>query len=147
MMDTANVILLRMLEVKAKEMELEKYIMQMLGETGEKGKMIKEMVEESFPYMSGIAEKKEKKEWFEWKYREEEEESKAKKTAKKVVEFLNNIGINTTVRFFKPGPYETHVEDVITGIWVPEFSSAIQMPSINFFKDALGVPGAKASYR
>lgn len=142
-MDTQNIIILRMLEVLAKQREEESFLMQMLGEMSEEGKKIKDLMEEAYPHIHERGEIKEK----EKKKEEAEVAAKVKKATRSIGKFLGEIGFPTDVRFFKPGPYETHVEDVITGIWVPEFLSSIQIPSNNFFKDALGIPGVKAAYR
>jgi hypothetical protein len=143
--DTQNVILLRMLELKAKEKELERYISDMIGETVE-GRTVEQIIKEEYPTLLGGPEikKEEKKEGEEekpklelfkgFKYEsEEKKEGFGEKLAEK---------INFELKMIKPGPYEPHLEDIMTGIYIPEVASSYAS-SVDFFKSAMGVPGVK----
>ncbi len=128
--DTQNVIILRRLEVRAKQIELENYITTMLGESSPEGKKIKDLLKEEYPKLFGGEEKK------------PTEEKEEKKAFAELSKALKKIGLD--IAFFKPGPYETHFEDRITGIWFPEIASSIYGPSVTLLKAALGVPGFRS---
>jgi len=126
-LDTQNVILLRMLEIKAKEIELENYITEILGETSE-GSKIKELVKRKYPSIFGEEIKKE----------EEKEKTMFESLSKTIGKTMRSLHL------IKPGQYETHFEDRITGPYFTEIADSIYMPSISIFKAAVGVPGFRA---
>jgi len=137
--DSQNVILLRLLEIKAKEKELERYISDMIGETVG-GKSIEQILKEEFPaLLEGPEVKKEEKPTIELFKRPEI------KRKKKEEGFAENIWkkIGFELKFIKPGPYEPHLEDIMTGIYIPELVASVYSPSLDFFKAAVGVPGVK----
>lgn len=126
--DTQNVILLRMLELKAKEMESEHYISDMLGETVE-GKPIKEVIEEEYPTM------------YKGPVKAEEKKEERKSPLESIKKAWERTGF--PLKFFKPGPYDPHFEDLFTAIFIPEIISSVYGPSVNIFKATMGVPGVK----
>jgi len=138
--DTQNVILLRLLELKAKEKELERYISDMIGETAD-GRRIEQIIMEEYPILLGGPEIK----------KEEEEKPKLElfkrpkiEIEKKKEGFEEKLAekIHFGLKMIKPGPYEPHLEDIMTGIYIPEVASSYAS-SVDFFKSALGVPGVR----
>lgn len=124
-MDTQNVILLRLLELKAKEKELENYISQMLGEAAElkeKKMTIEEIVKEEYPLL------------FEGKPVVEKKGGKKLKVA----EFLKEKVLFSII---KPGPYETTFDDRVTAMYFREIADVLWKPSLNYLKGSVGVPG------
>lgn len=124
-MDTQNVILLRLLELKAKEKELENYIAQMLGESAEfKGKKttIEEIVKEEYPLL------------FEGKPLPEKKEGKKSKAGGLLKEKVLHSLI-------KPGPYETTFDERITTMYFRELADVLWKPALNYLKGSVGVPG------
>jgi len=124
-MDTQNVILLRLLELKAKEKELEKYIAQMLGESAElkeKEMTIEEIVKEEYPLL------------FEGKPVPEKKEGKKLKGG----EFLKEKVLPSLI---KPGPYETTFDERITTMYFRELADVLWKPALNYLKGSVGVPG------
>jgi len=124
-LDTQNVILLRLLELKAKEKELENYIAQMLGESAElKGKKmtIEEIVKEEYPLL------------FEGKPMPEKKEGKKSKGG----EFLKEKVLPFLI---KPGPYETTFDERITTMYFREIGDLIWKPALKYLKGSVGVPG------
>ncbi|MEM7821298.1 MAG: hypothetical protein QXX38_00550 [Candidatus Aenigmatarchaeota archaeon] len=118
-MDTQNVVFLRILELKAKEKELENYISQMLGETVEKrgeSVLIEDIVKEEYPTLL--------------KGREKTEEIKKSTKKEKVLRYL-----------IKPGPYETTFDDRVSGMYFREIADVIWRPALNYLKGSVGVPG------
>lgn len=124
--DTQNVILLRLLEIKAREMELENYIAEMVGEkAGAPVQTIKEMIKGELPHLFGEGEKPEEK----------KEEKKPQ-----IADFLRRkLGLN--LRLFKPGKYETAFDDRITGPYMREIGQYLYTPYMKYWKGAFGVPG------
>jgi hypothetical protein len=118
-MDTQNVMLLRMLEIKAQELELERYISEMIGEMPE-GKKVEDVL-------------KEYSDLFEYKEEEKKEEKKKKSDA------LKKLGAGFSL--FKPGKYEPHFEDNVNGVYFREMRDFAIAPAIGFWKGAFEVPG------
>jgi len=123
--DTQNIILLRMLELKAKERELENYISEMLGETV-KSETIKNIIKGEYPFLMGEEEKK-------------PEVLKEKKPSKAEEFIRRTLGLD--IRFFKPGKYETHFDDRISGQYMREMADYLWVPTLRYLKGAVGVPG------
>lgn len=131
--DTQNVILLRRLEILAKKKQDELYLSEMLGETGE-GKKIKEILEEEYPHLFLGTEKKKI---------EKRIKPPEKGIIKTIKETLGKLGLD--IAFFKRGPYETHFEDRVTGIWFPDMQASVYGPSVALLKAGMGVPGFKVT--
>jgi hypothetical protein len=131
-LDTQNVILLRMLEVEAKKKQEENYIKEMLGEVDENGKKLMELLETEYPHLFKSSEEKV------WEKRADKKEEKKSKS---IMDVLRSVGLD--VAFFKRGPYETHFEDRVTGIWFPDMMASVYMPSVAMFKAYMQVPGFK----
>ncbi|MCJ7511127.1 MAG: hypothetical protein MUP14_09635, partial [Dehalococcoidia bacterium] len=140
--DSANVILLRYLEIAAKRKQEDTYISEMLGLTSE-GSEIRDLIIEEYPYLFGkdddIKRAKEK---------EEAKEAVGKKAEKKgdsMTETLKKVvkALGIDVWFVKPGPYETHFDDRVTGIWFPDMQASVYSPSVNMLKAYMQVPGFK----
>jgi len=119
-LDTQNIMLLRMLEIKAQELELERYIAEMIGEMPE-GKKVEDLLEEY-------------SDLFEYK-KEEEKEKKKKKS-----DVLSKVGLEG-FSLFRRGPYEPHFEDRVNGPYFREMNDFAISPAIDFWKGAFGVPG------
>ena len=130
-LDTQNVILLRRLEIAAKRKQEENYIKSMLGEVDEKGRELLEILEEEYPHLFPQKKKKAREKW---------SEKKASPSGLKKI--LSSIGLD--MAFVKRGPYETHFEDRITGIWFPDMMASVYMPSVTMLKAHMQVPGFKS---
>ena len=125
-LDTQNVILVRMLELKIKEKEFESYISEMLGETGVEGKKIEDIIKEQYPYLKG-GETGGKK--------NEKPASRAHITLANIV---NKVARN--VEFLKPGNYEVDFIDRMSSTYFKEMASFVYVPIIRFIKNAAGFP-------
>lgn len=122
-LDTQNVILIRLLELKIKDKEFESYISDMLGNTAG-GKNIPELIEEKYPYL------RDKK----------DEPKKEKKPADRVKMTLDKVvsKIARNVEFVKPGNYEVDFVDRISSIYFKEMASYVYVPAVRFIKTAAG---------
>jgi len=147
--DTQNVIMLRMLEILGKRKQEENYINSMLGEEDPEGKNALDMIKEEYPHLFGET-KEETEKYKKIKKALEKEIEKAEKAAtekkKKAIadqirEAFKKMGLD--VAFFKRGPYETHFDDRVTGIWFPDMAASVYVPSVNMLKAYMQVPGFK----
>jgi hypothetical protein len=143
-MDTQNMILLRMLEIKAREKELENYISDMLGETAitkmklpekdEKGNPLEEDVKTSIrnvlgnelPFTMGKP-----KPGFTRSF-----------TALKLNETMTFLRrkVGLDIRLGIPGKYEPHLEDRITEHYLKELGEVLWGPTVEYLKSMAGVP-------
>jgi len=119
-LDTQNIVLLRMLELRAQKMALENYIKEMIGEMPE-GAKVQDVL-------------KEYDDLFEYKF-----EAPEKKEKKKSLDFAKTTGLDLT--FFRRGPYEPHFEDRVNGAYFREMNDFAIAPTIDFWKGAFDVPG------
>jgi hypothetical protein len=141
--DSQNMILLRLLELKAKEIEQENYISEMLGETAE-GKKLKDMIETDYPKV----------------FESEKEKPKVEEKPKDILsgifktfkaegkgELLKKSVAKTSfpIKFFKPGPYETTFDDRVTGQYFREVAGKYE-EAVSYLKSLVGVPGFKLVY-
>jgi hypothetical protein len=138
--DTQNIILFRMLEISAKRKQDEAYIAEMLGETSE-GKKTADLLKEEYPHLFGKEEDVKRAEAMAAK-QNKKEEKKGKSIFEIISNGIKNLGID--VGFIKPGPYETHFDDRVTGIWFPDMQTSVYIPSVNMFKAHMQVPTFKA---
>ncbi len=123
-LDTQNVILIRMLELKIKEKEFESYISDMLGETAG-GKKIEEMFKEDYPYLN----------------KKKDEPVKEKKTpADRPIMTLDKI-VNKfaqNIEFIKPGNYEVDFVDRVSSVYFKEMANFAYVPIVKFIKSSAG---------
>jgi hypothetical protein len=118
--DTQNVMLLRMLEIKAQEKSLERYISEMIGEMPE-GTKVQDLL-------------KEYSDLFEYKEQEKKEEKGKKKS-----DVLSKLGLDFS--FFRTGQYEPHFEDNVNGPYFRELNDFAISPAVGYWKGAFEVPG------
>jgi len=119
-LDTQNIVLLRMLELKAQEIALENYIKEMIGEMPD-GAKVQDVL-------------KEYDDLFEYKF-----EAPEKKEKKKAMDFAKESDFG--LKFFRRGPYEPHFEDRVNGAYFREMNDLAISPAIDFWKGAFDVPG------
>jgi hypothetical protein len=141
---TQNVLIGRMLELKARHKELEREMGHLLGEWGivekEKMKKIEEILKEEYPEFYGGEEEK------------EEVVTSIQLTISKIKDFFNNIrnGIANFFRellgvnllFLYAGPYEKVSDDRLTEFYYPHagrWFAAVK----RFIQQSAGVPGIK----
>jgi hypothetical protein len=141
---TQNVIIVHLLEVIAREKQLENYISQLVGEVGGKDlkdfrslKSIEEMKKEQYPQIFGELKKiKEKK---------STDLTKPFKTVKVILgDILRSFGLTTPfVDYLRArGPYEFALDDRLTEIYQPgpgELFGTVK----NYLLQAIGVPGVR----
>jgi len=141
---TQNVIIVHLLEVIAREKQLENYISQLVGETGGKDlkdfrslKPIEELKKEEYPQIFG-----------ELKKIKEKEPTDLTKPIKKIKHVLGDVlrsfGLTTPfVDYLRArGPYEFALDDRLTEIYQPgpgELFSTVK----NYLLQAIGVPGVR----
>jgi len=118
--DTQNVMLLRMLELKAQEKALERYISEMIGELPE-GTKVQDLL-------------KNYSDLFEYK-----EEGGEVEKVKKKTDFLSKLGMEFS--FFRKGQYEPHFEDNVNGPYFRELRDFAIAPAITWWKGTFEVPG------
>ena len=127
--ETQNIILSRVLEVKAKEKSLENYIAQLMGEFGIKGKgalPTEELLKEEFPGIYGEPEKK-------------EEVKKKFNLALKTI----NLGLE----FIRAkGPYEFAMADRISKYYQTTVGMAFSQIK-SYLESAFNVPGVSVQVR
>jgi len=119
--DSQNIILLKLLEMRAKELDLENYISQMIGESSAEGNFIKKILEEEYPYVFH-----------------------AKKREKKKTEFprASKTFVSEALKYFvKPGPYEPVWDDRVATMWMGEVADAFTKPATAFWKGVFSIPG------
>lgn len=142
-LDTQNVILMRYIEVRAKTLNEEAYITDLLGESAE-GKRIAEIIQEKYPELTT-------------KYPElfgtrfatrpavtEKEMKKVTETKNKVLNaFTAGIRKMTQPMFqlIKQAPYETSFDDLITGPYFREIRDTMWVPANNYIRARWGIPG------
>ncbi len=138
--DSQNFILLRYLELKAKELELENYIDEMIGKTPD-GTTIKELLEigERLCKPVGIKDLEGKKEATIL------EKALARTTILDKIKSFFSDKLGFGLGFFRPNPYEISLDDELTSIYIPEIVSTIYHPSIEYLRSAHHVPGYKAA--
>ena len=83
------------------------------------------------------------KDWQKYEKMKGEKEEKKEKKAGSIMEALGKIGLD--IGFIKKGPYETHFEDRVTGIWFPDMQASVYAPSVGMLKAMMGVPGFKTT--
>ncbi len=135
---TQNVIIIHMLEIIAREKQLENYISQLVGEVGGKDlKSIGELKREQYPQIFGESKKIGKGGPVDL--------TKPFKKVKSVLgEILRSFGLTTPfVDFLRAnGPYEFALDDRITEIYQPgpgEMFATVK----NYLLQAIGVPGIR----
>lgn len=125
-LDTQNIILVRMLELKLLDLDMERYISSLIGEKVD-GKKIEELVKEEYPLLYGGEEIGGK------------EMGKIKK-AKETVEKVKKISSEVGVKFIKSGPYETNFYERIVSPYFKEMADIFFRPSVRYLKTAVGAP-------
>lgn len=127
--DTQNVTLLRFLELKLQEKELENYITDMVGESigGEK---VGELVKEDYPYLHNV----ERPKGWKPKAKEEEKSKKSKPTMSPPSSLRKNI------RFIRPGPYDSIFMERVAAVMLKEITQSTFVQVRNYLKSAVGVP-------
>ena len=131
---TQNIILLKLLELRCREMELEKYIDKMLGFIGEEEKTIPEMMKEEFPKLFRKEEKK-----------VETFSDRLRKDWKKLMEPYSGITKKPKTRkpgkfmFVKPGPYEKDFFERITKQYLVP-AALLNNQTYNFLRGKMGMP-------
>ncbi|MEM7825613.1 MAG: hypothetical protein QW412_02005 [Candidatus Aenigmatarchaeota archaeon] len=143
---TQNLIICHCLEVIARDKQLENYINQMLGETGEGYKSVKELIAEEYPEI--YVEKKEKKKS---KFTLSASD-KAYIQRKKFLEKINKIkkgienffkSLGFSMMLFKTyGPYEFVPYDRLNKFFQP-YTGRHFMLVVNFLKTKFEVPGVE----
>jgi hypothetical protein len=132
-LSTQNIIISRLIELEAKDKQLENYLKQMLGEMGvsSEGKAveIEELMKEE------LGEKVEKKE-------EKKKENPFKKIFEPINNFFKFFGLN--LMFFRARvpyhvPYEFAIRERVTKYYLREVGGAFGMV-VSFIKSAFGVP-------
>lgn len=123
-----NVMIARLIELEAKDKQLENYVKQMLGEAGVSKEGVVSIEELEKEYLIKLDEKEEKK---------EEKKKKPYEDFKKAIEsFSNFFGL----QFFRAkGPYEFHFQERITKYYLTEVGGTCKA-IINFIKSSYGVP-------
>jgi len=148
--ESQNIILVRCLEIIARDKQLDYYISSMLGEAGvveHEGKEIpKESIEEIIEAEKWKTEEEQKKETE--KMKEETEKLKKRyeatvtgfqKVRSVIAKFFGFFGLDLT--FFRSyGPYEAIMYERMTKTYQPETGRTF-MAIGNWFKAAFGVPG------
>lgn len=121
--DTQNVMVVRMLELRLQEKELERYITDMVGESAG-GEEIKKVMEGDYPYLHGVGKPKEEKKG-DW-------ERKVKDMTKR--------GFGQNIRFTRPGPYDSVFMERVAAIMVKNIVQSTYGPAVKYLKSAAGVP-------
>jgi hypothetical protein len=134
-LSTQNIIISRLIELEAKDKQLENYISQMLGEAGvsSTGEIveIEKLVEE---YLIKLGEGEKKK--------EEKREDPFKKLREPISKFFNFFGLE--LKFFRAKvpykvPYEFAFKERITKYYLREVGGTFGMV-VSYIKSAFGVP-------
>lgn len=145
-LDTQNVMLCKYIELKAKELNEENYITDLLGETRD-GKKIAEILQQRYPELTA-------------KYPDlfgtyfakrpaatEKEMKKIEDTKKGVIEGVQAAIKKMTEPFFqvvKSKPYETNFEHLITKPYFRELRDTLWIPANNYIRARYGIPGFKS---
>jgi hypothetical protein len=127
MFDTQNTIMLRLLEIRLREKELEHYGTDMVGETVG-GKKIKDIVEDDYPYLYGKEKPKKK----------EEAKSPGKKPEDKRLERPGQF--QKAFRLSRAGPYHAVFMESVAAIILKEITQSTFAQAKGYFRSALGVP-------
>jgi len=131
-LETQNVILFRLLELKLLEKEFEYYISDILGETIE-GQKIDKFLKEQYPILQEDSEKLQKDS------EKKSEKPKIKKGVEKSTKFMTNVG--KKISLVKPGPYERVFIDRIASTYFKELAASTFVPAMKFLRNASGFPG------
>ncbi len=138
---TQNVIIVTLLEVIAREKQLENYISRLLGELGgdpQALKTIEEMSKEEYPEFFGGERKEEKK--------EKERKSLLKdlsKTGANIENFLRNT-FGVSFGFMRAGvPYEFAMDDRIAEMFQVETMVQGYLYVLRYLQQGMGVPGIR----
>lgn len=127
-----NTLLVKLLELRCREMELEKYINQILGITGKGEESIQEIVEKEFPTLF----KKEKP-------KEDTFAERLKRDWQKITAPYENLKFKPSKKpiftFTKPGQYERDfVERITKQYLIP--ADILHSQTVNFIKSKMGMP-------
>ncbi len=104
-----NIMLVKMIELRAREMELDRYIDQMMGVQTEKGEEVSEIFRRDFPGVFGVEEKKVESSWDKFK---KEVSGETKRYSDYFRQFMGFF--KTPTWFVKPGAYEAEWKDRLT---------------------------------
>ncbi len=128
-----NVLLIILIELKAKELQFERYVKEMIG-SSEAEKEIREEVEKEFEEKGG-------------------EKSEGIGGIKKFVSFVKKKWGWVTGKlspyklyFFRPGPYESNFQERVTQQYMIPMAAGYLKPFIQFLKWKGGVPGMPEEY-
>lgn len=138
--ETQNIILARLLEIKAKAKAMESYIAQLMGEMGIKRERIievEEILKEEMPYIYGGETEKKEEHLQDWRKTIEEFKQKIEKIPK----FLMKIGL---MRAY--GPYEFAMSDRIAKYLQTTTGSAFSQIR-SFLRASFEVPGEKVEVK
>ncbi len=143
---TQNVVIIHLLEVIAREKQLENYISQLLGEVGGKDlKSIEDLEKEQYPQLFRTAAEMKKEEEKKKKEKKLSDVSKPFKTIKNVLgDILRAFGLTTPfVDYLRArGPYEFALDDRITEIFQPGPGEAFGLIR-SYLQQSIGVPGIR----
>ncbi|MBI2084505.1 MAG: hypothetical protein HYT70_02740 [Candidatus Aenigmarchaeota archaeon] len=133
-----NVMIVTILEMIAKEKELENYIKQLLGEFGGPDlnlKSIEELVKEEYPEMFGGEEKKERKEG-------KDLLEPVKKVQHALGDVLSSLGLKFDVLRAR-GPYEFAMDDRIAEMFQVESMVQGYLYVLRYLQQGVKVPGIR----
>ncbi len=132
--NTQNIIIGRILEIKAREKTLENYIKQLMGEFGFKNNLdIKDIFKEEYPDIYGKIEEYKK---------EEPKTSEFKKIRESISKIFSSLGLD--VSFFRAfGPYEFAMHHRLAKYYQIVAGRTFKMIA-DYFKASFNVPGVRS---
>lgn len=139
---TQNVVIVTLLEIIAREKQLENYISQLLGEVGGKGadlKTIEDLAKEQYPEFYNVEEKNDKK-------KEKPKLSDINKGAKKIGNIIGDVLDVLGLKFDwlrARGPYEFAMDDRIAELFQMETMFQGYLFVLRYLQKGAGVPGVR----
>ncbi|MBI4010123.1 MAG: hypothetical protein HY361_02935 [Candidatus Aenigmarchaeota archaeon] len=146
-LDSQNVVLMRYIELVAKEKQSENYITDLLGETAQ-GKRIAEIIEERYPELKAKYPELFGTTFVQRPLVTEKEMKKVTETKERVISAMTmkmrDWANSITRGLVKSAPYETNFENLITRQYFREIRDTMWVPANNYLRSRYGIPGFKS---